>query len=130
PEYNAEQVKAIRMVLDDVSPMPRDWLALAQFAAQYYHRPLGEVVIPVLPSPLRRPAAYTGKLAKGGPVARLRARQKKSSTQPKRAKAITAPELTVEQAAALEQIHIDQGARRYLLFGVTGSGKTETYMRV
>src|SRR5690554_4116768 len=69
PEYNAEQVKAIRMVLDDVSPMPRDWLALAQFAAQYYHRPLGEVVIPVLPSPLRRPAAYTGKLAKGGPVA-------------------------------------------------------------
>ena len=130
PEYNAEQVKAIRMVLDDVSPMPRDWLALAQFAAQYYHRPLGEVVIPVLPSPLRRPAAYTGKLSKGGPVARLRARQKKTSTPPKRAKAIAAPELTAEQAAALEQIHIDQGARRYLLFGVTGSGKTETYMRV
>jgi len=43
-----------------------------------------------------------------------------------------APDLTVEQAAAVEAIGAGVQARcfaTYLLFGVTGSGKTEVYMR-
>lgn len=35
------------------------WLALGQFAARYYHRPLGEVLLPALPPLLRDPAAWT-----------------------------------------------------------------------
>src|SRR5690606_27460725 len=70
PGVAADRVRPIEAVLDDVPPMPADWLRLAEFAAHYYHRPLGEVLLPVLPPSLRRPAAYTGARSAGGPVCR------------------------------------------------------------
>ena len=127
PQFQADQVKAIEMVLDDMEPMSVQWLDLAQFAANYYQRPLGEVVMPVLPAPLRRPAAYTGKRADGGPVSRLRKRKK---TAGKKIKAKEAPILNAEQLQAIDTIRTQSGAARYLLYGITGSGKTETYMQV
>ena len=126
PEFHADQVKAVDMVLTDVAPMPNTWLDLARFAANYYQRPLGEVVMPVLPAPLRRPAAYTGKRAEGGPVARLRKRKKAAA---KNIKAKAAPELNAEQQLAVDTIAAKTGTARYLLYGITGSGKTETYMQ-
>src|SRR5690606_35537683 len=70
PGVAAARVRPIEAVLDDLPPMPDDWLRLAEFAAHYYHRPLGEVLLPVLPPSLRRPAAYTGARSAGGPVCR------------------------------------------------------------
>lgn len=137
PEFEAAKVKAIEMVLDDLAPMPTDWLALATFAAQYYQRPLGEVVMPPLPAPLRKPVAYTGKRADGGPIVRLRKRHNKKAAKTmktiKKATAVVeAPILNAEQQHAVNTIteHLAAGAARYLLYGITGSGKTETYMQV
>ncbi len=39
-------------------------------------------------------------------------------------------QLTEEQQAAVETIQRDQGGKTYLLHGVTGSGKTEIYMKL
>src|SRR5699024_8352035 len=66
PNYDSDKVRAIEQVLDDLPPLPPDWLAMGQFAARYYQRPLGEVLLPALPPPLRTPAAYTGKRSAGG----------------------------------------------------------------
>jgi primosomal protein N' (replication factor Y) len=41
-------------ILRDAPCLPRDWLELARFAADYYHRPLGEVIHAALPPRLRR----------------------------------------------------------------------------
>jgi primosomal protein N' (replication factor Y) len=42
------------------------------------------------------------------------------------------PELTADQRSAIESVQADRGAgfRAYLLHGVTGSGKTEVYLRL
>ena len=132
PEVAADRVRPIEAVLDDLPPMPADWLRLAGFAAQYYHRPLGEVLLPALPPPLRRPAAYTGSRAAGGPV--RRADRRPGAARPAAGEAVPAPAMTLTagQRTALDQLQALQAAGRgvALLHGVTGSGKTELYLRL
>lgn len=65
-----EKQKDLIQVLDDLPPFSEQWLALCEFAAKYYLRPIGEVILPVLPPPLRKVAAYMGKTATS-PVERL-----------------------------------------------------------
>ena len=108
-------LKAAGAILRELPPLPADWLALTEFCSRYYQHPLGEVMAMALPPQLRR-----GKL-------------------PRRRKPVAAgafaepvrPELLPEQAAALAQL--GEGLGRYaafLLLGVTGSGKTEVYLRL
>lgn len=125
PFYDQEKVRPIEQVLEDLPPLPAEWLAMGEFAARYYQRPLGEVLLPALPPPLRTPAAYTGKRSAGGPVARLRRRSAKG---PDAVPAVAAPELSAEQAAAVAAIGAESPGR-FLLYGVTGSGKTEVYLQ-
>ncbi len=105
---------------DQLAPMSADWLNLCRFAADYYQRPLGEVALPCLPKHLR--AAKT--------VALNRALKKLAQT-----KAIAEPPvppdrptLNPEQQAAVDVIADTAGFQAHLLFGVTGSGKTEVYL--
>ncbi len=126
PAIEPHLVKDIDQVLDDTPPMSPDWLRLAFFAAQYYQRPLGEVMLPALPPSLRKVSAYQGKRSLEGPVKRLDKRKKK-------AEAVIAaddpPTLNDQQAAAVDAIAAVQGHKAILLHGITGSGKTEVYMR-
>ncbi|MGB6006524.1 primosomal protein N' [Castellaniella sp.] len=133
PAVSADRVRPIEAVLDDLPPMPADWLRLADFAAQYYHRPLGEVLLPVLPPPLRKPAAYTGARAAGGPVSRADRRPGAAARAAAGDGSGSDPvALTTGQRAALDQLRALLAAGRgvALLHGVTGSGKTELYLRL
>ena len=149
PAVAPEQCKDVLMVLDDLPPMPAAWMQMMDFASRYYQRPLGEVMLPALPPPLRKAAAYTGKRAGGGPVLRLERRlvkQRKKiaestsnaapeSQAPESREASTikrgsSPELNTEQSEAVKSISAIGGHRVVLLRGVTGSGKTEVYLHV
>lgn len=128
PALDASLVRDVDQVLDDLPPFPVDWLRLASFAAQYYQRPLGEVMLPTLPAPLRRIGAYQGKRSAGGPVSRMDKRsgsQSKVSVEPD-----VPPPLNANQSDAVTHIAALQGHKTVLLYGVTGSGKTEVYMHV
>ena len=125
PSYDPDLIKDVEQVLQDVIPLTQSWIRFARFAADYYQRPLGEVVLPALPSPLRSLAAYRGKRAAGGPVARLDKRCKVSQND---ATPSAAPILNAGQQAAIDAIDASQGFKAFLLFGVTGSGKTEVYL--
>ncbi|MFT0532217.1 primosomal protein N' [Castellaniella hirudinis] len=130
PQVAADRVRAIEAVLDDLPPLDGDWLRLVDFAARYYHRPLGEVALPALPPSLRQPAAYTGARAAGGPVCRADRRPgTAASGQPA---AVPPPTLTPGQRQALAALQalLAQGRGVALLHGVTGSGKTELYLRL
>src|SRR5690625_3209531 len=58
PHFPPEQIKVVDQVLDDLPPFSDDWMRLARFASTYYHRSLGEVILPSLPTHLRRVGSY------------------------------------------------------------------------
>ena len=111
--------------LDCLPPLAADWRALVEFTARYYQRSLGEVALAVLPPELRK-LDNTG-LAK-------RVKKKRDHLNPEAVGASAQrPPLTAEQAAAMDTLSAWAGAPApppTLLFGVTGSGKTEVYLRL
>jgi primosomal protein N' (replication factor Y) len=115
PDLAPEAVKDIRSVLQDLPPLDASWRQLVAFAAQYYQRGLGEMALSALPPPLREldSTQLARRLKKLGPAQTLQ-------TQP-------GPELSPQQAQALQTITSEPGP--FLLFGNTGSGKTEVYLR-
>ncbi len=137
-------LKPIVAVLDGVPPLGPGWRRLVDFTARYYQRATGEVALAALPPALR--GLDTTQLAR-----RLKRRQRPlappdrppraeasapgaTPAQAPRAEQLTEPvaaatpqPLTPEQAAALADF--ESSAEPALLFGVTGSGKTEVYLQ-
>ncbi|RTZ45750.1 primosomal protein N' [Candidimonas sp. SYP-B2681] len=125
PALAPEQIKDIDQFLDDTPPMPADWIRLASFAANYYQRPIGEVMLPALPHGLRKVLAYQGKRSAGGPVKRIDRRKTPVTAS---CQSDSVPMLNDEQSGAAKGIAALQGHKTVLLYGVTGSGKTEVYL--
>ncbi|MFN0183711.1 MAG: primosomal protein N' [Aquabacterium sp.] len=126
----AADIKPLKEVLSDLPPLPPDWLALCSFAAAYYQRGVGELALAVLPPELRKldAAALARRLR------RLPARLKRMAATAAAQAALpqAPPEPTDEQRQALAAIEAEAGQpapRTMLLHGVTGSGKTEVYLR-
>lgn len=119
-------LKPIAQVLDALPPLSTRWCELVGFAAAYYQRSVGEMALAVLPPELRK--LDNDQLANR--VARLR---KAFAAEPAPAAAAPpVPELNADQAAVLEQLqalHTPGAAPVVLLHGLTGSGKTEVYLR-
>jgi primosomal protein N' (replication factor Y) len=115
PDSVAE-LRAVRSVLDGIPPLASAWQQLVTFAANYYQRAIGEIALAALPPQLRDlDATQLGRRLKR-PVA----------TAPCAASAAGTP-LTPAQQDALANL---QGhGKPFLLFGVTGSGKTEVYLQ-
>ena len=128
PDCAPEQVREVDQVLDDLPPLPEEWMRLARFAAAYYQRPLGEVMLPALPAALRKPAAYQGKRSGAGPVARLDARRARVESADPPAPPDVRAQLNPAQQSAVQAIAAAGGFQAFLLHGVTGSGKTEVYL--
>jgi len=170
---------------DPAPVVPPDILALCEWAANYYHAPIGETLVHALPAALRAPRVSRAnrlrawqpdsrafglpqtalaRAPKQADALRLVLRQGTLDDAQRKAAAISlatmralvdkgllaettvepasaeAPELAptdvppalnAEQAAALDALEQGIGTFRcYLLEGVTGSGKTEVYLRL
>lgn len=51
------RLRSVLSMLPDVPPVPADVLAILRFCSDYYHHPIGEVVLNALPTRLRRRTA-------------------------------------------------------------------------
>ncbi|MEO8598532.1 MAG: DEAD/DEAH box helicase, partial [bacterium] len=116
-----DKLKNALAIRSQLLALSEQWRALCMFAADYYQRPLGEVALPGLPRNLR--ALKT--------IALDRALKKleKTGTTVHDATPAAMPVLNPEQRQAVDAIASAQGFMPHLLYGVTGSGKTEVYMQ-
>ena len=114
------RLKPVTRVLADAPKLPADWLEQMRFLASYYQRPLGETVAAALPPRLRslKPLPKRKQPAdnsEGGAAHRF----------------VTGHAPNPAQAQAIGRISAALGAfRTFLLHGITGSGKTEVYLRL
>jgi len=115
-EHPGDKLKVVTDILRDMPALPPEWLALCEFCARYYQTPLGEVTSFALPPMLRR-----GKLPRSG------IRDQGSGINTSAPAAL--PQLLAAQQAAVDAIVGRDDFHVMLLHGVTGSGKTEVYLR-
>ena len=114
----SEGLRPLAAALTSLPPLGETWRALVEFAAAYYQRGVGELALAVLPPELRK--LDDTQLAR-------RLKRLAEQARPAEAAMPDRPALSLEQAAALEAL---AGERKpMLLHGVTGSGKTEVYLR-
>ena len=115
PDLPPSSVRDVSSVLQDLPPLGDAWRQLVQFSAQYYQRSLGEVALSALPPQLRDLTSE-----------QLARRLKKQNTE-RAVQTTPGPALSPEQSAVLDQMATGKGP--FLLFGSTGSGKTEVYLQ-
>lgn len=117
---SASRLKPVELVMEDAPRLSASWLELMRVLSSYYQRPFGETVAAALPARLRslRPLPKRKKPAHGGaPDAAHHF--------------VSSHRLNPAQSAAIEQIGAALGSfRPFLLHGITGSGKTEVYLRL
>src|SRR3989344_1808888 len=103
-DFPIDKLKSISAVIDE------KLLALYQWASDYYHHPLGDVLLGTLPKKIRD--------GKNIVVAENNSPSAIEKPLPDFA-------LTFEQITAIETIQRTKTFQTFLLAGVTGSGKTE-----
>ena len=116
------ELRPISAVLDGIAPLDAHWRRLVGFAARYYQRSLGEIALMALPPQLRdlQPEQLARRL-------RRPASASPADANPADANPVPLVDLSEEQESARAQIAAQPGP--FLLFGSTGSGKTEVYLR-
>jgi primosomal protein N' (replication factor Y) (superfamily II helicase) len=115
-EIDPHKIRAIAGALEGIAPLSAAWQQLIAFSANYYQRSMGEVALAALPPQLRElnPAQMARRL------------KRKIVTPDTVQSAQEWPALTPEQGSVIDQIDAHNGP--FLLFGATGSGKTEVYL--
>jgi len=111
-----EEIKLKPIVAPDgmrprIPPKYMDWL---EWMANYYLHPIGHVIETVFP-PLKR---ETTRATRKSPVVKEGGER------------IGPPPLTEEQKSVIASLSAKPDFRVHLLFGVTGSGKTEVYLNL
>nr|WP_315849448.1 primosomal protein N' [uncultured Rhodoferax sp.] len=115
-EFDPSKVRAIAGALEGIAPLSAQWQQLLTFTASYYQRSAGEVALAALPPQLRELS----------PEQMARRLKRKKPAEGATGAVLAAPVLTPEQATVISQIDSHPGP--FLLFGATGSGKTEVYL--
>ena len=124
-------IKPITSEIVGIDPLSQDWRDLVAFAATYYQRSLGEMALQALPPQLRDLNAI--QIARR--LKKNTGQSKKSLIKLKDSASLTYEisdpgaevVLTPEQKQTLGAI--DSSLGPFLVYGSTGSGKTEIYLR-
>lgn len=137
PEH--AKLRAIEAVMQGLPALDATWQRLVSFAARYYQRSVGEIAMAGLPPALRdmtaeqlakrlqppKPKKLSKKAAAATPAVAQESVDNSLDSSQDDSNPIA---LSDEQQSVFSQINHHSGP--FLLYGSTGSGKTEVYMRV
>lgn len=122
-EIAGRRLKKLARLLDGIPPLSSEWLGFTRFAAEYYCRSWGEVALPAIPAFFRkRPGVrQAASLAKLRTLPDIKSSGKVD---------FNLLRLNPAQQQVVDQVIAAQDFVPWLLFGVTGSGKTEVYLHI
>ena len=110
-----DKLRSVEEILDQEALLSKEILDFLFWSANYYHHPLGEVLSSALPKNLRQ----------GKPAVIKKISTNKNTTSP------CTFDTTTEQNKAIKAVlKSENNFHGFLLHGVTGSGKTEVYLRI
>src|SRR5665647_749508 len=120
------KLRSLAVTLESIAPLASSWRQLIAFTAEYYQRSLGEVALAALPSHLRDLSSV-----------QLARRLERQATGPhpnplpegEGGKNPAGPTIALSTEQTAVMARFDQQAGPFLLFGATGSGKTEVYLQ-
>ncbi len=118
-EFPVHKLKSVAALIDENSLLDEKLLSLYAWASNYYQHPIGDVIVGTLPKKIRD--GY------------LESVDDRWSASDHVVRSLPDFKLTAEQVIAIEAINrclYDKKFQPFLLSGVTGSGKTEVYLRV
>lgn len=120
PEVDPGKLRAVAGALEGITPLSATWRQLVGFAADYYQRSLGEVALAALPPQLRdlTPKQMERRIKRHAKAGASDLQESSDTTN--------SVALSAEQTGAIAQFDTQKGP--FLLFGTTGSGKTEVYL--
>ena len=180
--YSNEKLRFAKYIFNDIPPIPKALLDLFKFCSEYYHYPLGEVVMSGLPTRLCSSKSFVAKpqvksefrITKEGRLADISLISKRSTIKLrllalfKESKVVNLVEIkklspgvikvlkefvklgwveesvsefklknSIEPVLKQEQLNVVNNIaaeknkfNAWLLYGITGSGKTEVYLRL
>ncbi|MCR9203891.1 MAG: DEAD/DEAH box helicase family protein, partial [Halobacteriovoraceae bacterium] len=107
---NPEKLKAIEGRVESFKVLDEEHLGFLKWVSSYYHYPLGQHIFDTLPKLLKRPRPFSPIEGDGEDFGY---------------------DLTEEQKVAFNSVYSELGKfNRFLLHGVTGSGKTTVYLKL
>ena len=110
-------LKEIISIADDHACFDKSIFNTILWASDYYHHPIGEVFFSFMPTLLRKKNDKTISSLNKASEYKLNAKDKKFK-------------LTKEQNASLSKLNKIEEFNPSLIYGVTGSGKTEIYLQL
>ena len=127
-DINPQKIRDVIELRHQITALSSHWMQLCEFAAEYYQRPFGEVALPAVPKALREAKVGTIDRALKKLAALAKNKEAETIDSAETAHHVTHT-LNEQQQQAVDAIAATNAYACHLLFGITGSGKTQVYLQ-
>jgi primosomal protein N' (replication factor Y) len=124
-DIDPQKIRDVIELRHQITALSSHWMQLCEFAAEYYQRPFGEVALPAVPKGLRE--AKVGAIDRA--IKKISAQAKSKEVETSETSQHVTHKLNEQQQQAVDSISASTAYTCHLLFGITGSGKTQVYLQ-